>query len=125
MSKHDTVIDEAEVLRRLPQELPHWYLEGGMLRRKVRTGGWKSTLMVVNAIAHLAEAAWHHPDLSVTYAHVIVKLVTHSAGGITEKDFQLARKIEEVVFWRPGTEPDSALEGTPQDDPRVRHVKFD
>lgn len=121
----DMVIEEAEVLRRLPQELPHWYLEGGMLRRKVRTGGWKATLMAVNAIGHLAEAAWHHPDLSVTYAFVTVKLVTHSARGITEKDFQLARKIEEVVFWRPAEAPGSALEGTPQDDPRVRYIKFD
>lgn len=121
----DTVIEEAEVMRRLPQELPHWTLEGGMLRRKVRTGGWKATLMVVNTIGHLAEAAWHHPDLSVTYAFVSVKLVTHSARGITEKDFQLARKIEEVVFWQPAAEAGSALEGTPQDDPRVRYIKFD
>lgn len=121
----DVVIETAEVQRRLAEALPHWYLEGGSLRRRVRTGGWKATLMVVNAVAHLAEAAWHHPDLSVTYAAVVIKLVTHSAGGITEKDFQLARKIEEVVFWRPAGEPGSALEGTPQDDPRVRYVKFD
>lgn len=121
----DAVIDEAQVLRRLPLELPHWYLQDGQLRRKVRTGGWKATLMAVNAIAHLAEAAWHHPDLSVTYAFVVVKLVTHSAHGITEKDFQLARKIEDVIFWRPGQAPGSALEGTPEDDPRVRYLKFD
>lgn len=121
----EIVISESELERRLPLELPHWYLEGGLLRRKIRTGGWKATLMVVNAIAHLAEAAWHHPDLSVTYAFVMVKLTTHSARGITEKDLQLARKIEDVVFWRPGQEAGSALEGTPQDDPRVRYVKFD
>jgi 4a-hydroxytetrahydrobiopterin dehydratase len=121
----DTVIEEADVQRRLAAELPHWYLEAGQLRRKVRTGGWKGTLMAVNAIAHLAEAAWHHPDLSVTYAFVVVKLTTHSAKGITDKDFELARKIEEVVFWRPGKDAGNALEGTPQDDPRVRYIKFD
>lgn len=121
----DTVIEEADVQRRLAAELPHWYLEAGQLRRKVRTGGWKGTLMAVNAIAHLAEAAWHHPDLSVTYAFVVVKLTTHSAKGITDKDFELARKIEEVVFWRPGEDTSNALEGTPQDDPRVRYIKFD
>lgn len=121
----DTVIEEADVQRRLAAELPHWYLEAGQLRRKVRTGGWKGTLMAVNAIAHLAEAAWHHPDLSVTYAFVVVKLTTHSAKGITDKDFELARKIEEVVFWRPGEDAGNALEGTPQDDPRVRYIKFD
>lgn len=121
----ETVIDEATVTRRLAEELPHWYLEGGWLRRKVRTSGWRSTMLVVNTIGHLAEAAWHHPDLTVSYAFVIVKLTTHSAKGITEKDFQLARKIEDIVFWQPGREPDSALEGTPQDDARLRYVKFD
>src|SRR3954449_1523537 len=60
---------------------------------------------------YLCEAAWHHADLSVTWGKVWVKLKTHSAGGITDKDFALARKIEEVVLWRP--EAGSPLEGTP------------
>ena len=47
------------------------------------------------------EAAWHHADLAVTWGKLWVKLKTHSAGGITDKDFELARKIEEVVLWRP------------------------
>ena len=47
--------------------------------------------MLVNAIGYLAEAAWHHPDLAVTWGKVWVKLKTHSAGGITDKDFALAR----------------------------------
>jgi 4a-hydroxytetrahydrobiopterin dehydratase len=67
--------------------------------------------MLVNAVGYLCEAAWHHADLSVTWGKVWVKLKTHSAGGITDKDFALARKIEEVVLWRP--EPGSPLEGTP------------
>jgi 4a-hydroxytetrahydrobiopterin dehydratase len=47
----------------------------------------------------------------VTWGKLWVKLKTHSAGGITDKDFALARKIEEAVFWRP--EPGGPLEGTP------------
>ena len=54
-----------------------------------------------NAIGYLAEAAYHHPDLTVTWARVTVKLMTHSAGGITDKDFELARRIEDAVLWRP------------------------
>ncbi|MBX9794216.1 MAG: 4a-hydroxytetrahydrobiopterin dehydratase, partial [Burkholderiaceae bacterium] len=73
---------------------------------------------------HLAEAAWHHPDLAVSYAFVIVKLVNHAAKGITEKDFQLAKKIEDVVLWQPGKEDGSELEGTP-DDPRFKYIKYD
>jgi len=65
----------------------------------------------VNAIGFASEAAYHHPDLTVTWARVTVKLMTHSAGGITEKDFALARQIEAVALWRP--EPGGALDGTP------------
>ena len=50
--------------------------------------------MVVNTVGHLSEAAWHHPDLRVSYAWVEVRLKTHSANGITDKDFSLAAKIE-------------------------------
>jgi 4a-hydroxytetrahydrobiopterin dehydratase len=67
--------------------------------------------MLVNAIGFLAEAAYHHPDLTVTYARVTVKLSTHSAGGITDKDFDLARRIEDLALWRPAK--GGALEGTP------------
>jgi 4a-hydroxytetrahydrobiopterin dehydratase len=91
--------------------LEQWYLEDGWLRRKFNTDGWPTTLMLVNAIGYLCEAAWHHADLSVTWGKVWVKLKTHSAGGITDKDFALAHKIEEVVLWRP--DPSSPLEGTP------------
>ena len=52
--------------------------------------------MLVNAIGYLAEAAYHHPDLTVTWGRVTVKLQNHAAGGITDKDFELARKIEEI-----------------------------
>lgn len=125
MTPTDAVLSEADLAARIGAELPHWYLEGGTLRRRWRTGGWKATLMVVNTVGHLAEAAWHHPDLTVSYAVVVVELTTHSAGGITEKDLALARKIEEVVGWQPGLEPGSPLEGTPQDDPRLRYIKYD
>jgi 4a-hydroxytetrahydrobiopterin dehydratase len=93
------------------ESLDGWYLEDGWLRRKYNTDGWPSTLMLVNAIGYLCEAAWHHADLAVTWGKVWVKLKTHSAGGITDKDFALAHKIEEVVLWRP--EPGGPLEGTP------------
>ena len=115
---------EDVVKQRLAAELPQWYYEDGWIRRKFKTGGWKGTLMVVNTVGHLAEAAWHHPDLTVSYAFVIVKLVTHSAKGISDKDFELAKKIEEVVQWQPGKDG-GALEGTPNDDQRFKYIKYD
>ncbi|MDB5955981.1 4a-hydroxytetrahydrobiopterin dehydratase [Ramlibacter sp.] len=120
----EEVWSEQDIRERLQAELPAWYFEDGWIRRKYKTSGWKATLMVVNTVGHLAEAAWHHPDLAVSYAFVIVKLVNHAAKGVTEKDFALARKIEDVIMWQPGGEADSALEGTP-DDPRFKYLKYD
>ena len=122
--KNEEVYSEAEVDERLKEQLPSWTQQDGWLRRKYKTSGWKGTLMVVNTIGHLAEAAWHHPDLTVSYAFVNVKLMNHAAKGITDKDFALARKIEEVVMWQPGAEADSPLEGTP-DDARFKYIKYD
>jgi 4a-hydroxytetrahydrobiopterin dehydratase len=120
----DETYTPEEIGERLAAELPAWYYEDGWIRRKYKTSGWKGTLMVVNTVGHLAEAAWHHPDLTVSYAFVVVKLMNHAAKGVTDKDFALAKKIEEVVQWRPGAEPDSPLEGTP-DDPRFKYVKYE
>lgn len=119
----DKIYSDTEVTARLQTILPHWYLENGWIRRKYKTSGWKGTLMVVNTIGHLAEVAFHHPDLTVSYAFVIVKLMTHSAKGITDKDFELAKKIEEVIMWQPGKD-NGALAGTP-DDPRFKYIKYE
>jgi 4a-hydroxytetrahydrobiopterin dehydratase len=114
---------EDEIKVRLERELPHWYYENGWIRRKYKTHGWKGTLMVINTVGHLAEAAWHHPDITASYAWVEVRLMNHAAKGVTDKDFELARKIEDVISWRPGA--DSALEGTPGDDQRFAYIKYD
>jgi 4a-hydroxytetrahydrobiopterin dehydratase len=113
-----------EVEARLKAELPHWYLEGGTIRRKYRTHGWKGTLMVINTVGHLAEAAWHHPDIVASYSSVEVRLNSHDVKGITDRDFELARKIEDVVHWQPG-KAGGALEGTPQKDSRFAYIKYD
>lgn len=120
--KHEDVYSEEDINKRLEEELPKWYYEDGWIRRRYKTHGWKSTLMVVNTVGHLAEAAFHHPDLTVSYAFVIVKLMNHAAKGVTNKDFELAAKIEEVIGWQPG--PDDALEGTPTDQ-RFAYIKYD
>ena len=118
------VYSEAEIVERLQRELPKWYFENGWIRRKYKTHSWKSTLMVINTVGHLAEAAWHHPDLAASYAWVEVKLMNHAAKGVTDKDFELAKKIESVVQWQPAQEG-GALEGTPPADQRIAYIKYD
>ena len=119
----DATYEVGEIERRLKDELPNWYYEDGWIRRRYKTSGWKGTLMVINTVGHLAEAAWHHPDLTASYAFVIVKLMNHAAKGVTDKDFELAQKIEEVVMWQPGVDEESALDGTP-DDQRFKYIKY-
>jgi 4a-hydroxytetrahydrobiopterin dehydratase len=110
MSSEKVYSVEEATARISDDQLEGWYLEDGWLRRKYTTDGWPTTLMLVNAIGFLCEAADHHADLAVTWGKLWVKLKTHSAGGLTDKDFALARKIEELALWRP--EAGSPLRGT-------------
>ncbi|HET7042863.1 MAG TPA: 4a-hydroxytetrahydrobiopterin dehydratase [Gemmatimonadales bacterium] len=81
-------------------DLPGWAIVDGMLTKSYDTNGWPFTMLVVGAIAFLAESADHHPDLVVTWPRVTVKLSTHDAGGLTTKDFDLARQIDQAVRTR-------------------------
>jgi 4a-hydroxytetrahydrobiopterin dehydratase len=107
----DVVLTEEEIAKQLDQ-LPGWEVRDGWLRRKYTTPGWPHTMMLANTIAYLAEAAWHHPDLSLGYAQVIVKLQTHRVRAVTFSDTELARKIHEVVSWMP--DDSSPLDGFPK-----------
>ncbi|MFC0283081.1 4a-hydroxytetrahydrobiopterin dehydratase [Camelimonas abortus] len=87
-----------------------WRLEGNALTRVYDTTGWKATLMLAGALGHVCEAAWHHPELTLSFGAVKVALWTHTAGGVTARDVALARQIEAVALWRPD---DGVLEGAP------------
>jgi len=103
MAEKEKTYSDEEIEHKL-SELPGWFYQDGWIRRNYKTNGWQTTLMLVNAIAFLSEAAYHHPDLAVTWAKVTVKLSTHSAGGITDKDFLLAKQIEQISLWRPAAD---------------------
>jgi len=83
------------------ESLPSWSFSDGLIYREYHTDGWATTLMLVNAIGFLCEAADHHPDLMVSWAKVVVSLSTHSAGGVTDLDLEMARQIEAIATWRP------------------------
>src|SRR2546428_13804492 len=101
-------LSASEIQQRL-KALPHWRLENGAIVREYQTDGWPTTLMLVNAIGFVAEAADHHPDLAVSWGKVGVKLWTHSAGGVTASDMGLAQLIGQPALWRPSGK--SALAG--------------
>ena len=120
--KNLSVYNENEIKEKISNEFENWEYDGKWIRRTFKTHSWKGTLMAINTIGHLAEVAWHHPDLVASYAFVEVKLMTHDKKGITNLDFELAKKIDEVILWNPGSE-DSSLEGTPKD-PRFAYLKY-
>ncbi len=100
MADQDAVLSPAQIAERL-DSLPGWTTNNGWMIRTYRTRGWPTTLMLVNAIGFAAEAADHHPDLEVSWSRVVVRLQTHSAGGVTSKDTELARVIENTALWQP------------------------
>ena len=124
MAEREKAMADAEVAAWLQQNLPKWRLEDGWIRRTYKTNSWKCTLMVISTVGHRAEAAWHHPDITASYAWVEVRLMTHTAKGVTSKDLELAKKIEEVIQWQPGAEG-RGLEGTPASDMRFAYIKYD
>jgi len=71
-----------------------WKLEGDAIRKQFVFESFMPAIGFVNRVAELAEAADHHPDIMINYRKVTLVLSTHSEGGLTQKDFALARKIE-------------------------------
>lgn len=90
-------LTEAEITTRLAAELPRWTLVEGAIERVYRFDDFKSTMMALNAVAYLAEAANHHPDLTASYSRLGVRLSTHDIGGIGDNDFALAGQIEKLL----------------------------
>jgi 4a-hydroxytetrahydrobiopterin dehydratase len=74
-------------------ESPGWSLENGEITRTITRKDFKDALLLVGAVAFLAEAANHHPDIDIRWNKVTLTLATHSAGGLTAADFALARGI--------------------------------
>lgn len=92
-----------EIKARL-RSLNGWELDDGELEKKVKLVDFDAAMKFVNGVAGLAEAADHHPDISIKYNRVKLTLSTHSEGGITEKDFTLAARID-ALQTAPGAQP--------------------
>ncbi len=88
----------AEQIQAALATLSGWALKGGLeIAKQYTFKDFVEAMRFVNRVAELAEAADHHPDITIRYKRVILVLATHSAGGLTEKDIALARQIEEVL----------------------------
>ena len=76
--------------------LPQWQRAGEIISRTFEFKDFPAAMDFVNAVATLAEQAQHHPDIDVRWNKVTLALTTHDAGGLTEKDFALARQCDEL-----------------------------
>jgi 4a-hydroxytetrahydrobiopterin dehydratase len=87
---------QAEAAARL-SSLPGWQILGGELTRTFAYADFRAALAFVNKVGDLAEEAGHHPDIDIRYNKVRLGLVTHDAGGLTGKDFDLAGSVNKLV----------------------------
>jgi 4a-hydroxytetrahydrobiopterin dehydratase len=88
-----TKLTEAEIERALAAT-PEWSEVSGEIQRTFEFANFREAMRFVNAIAEAAEAAQHHPDIMIRYNRVTLSVSTHDAGGITSKDFELARQAD-------------------------------
>ena len=86
------LLSETQIRDRLAR-LPGWERRGDEIRRTWSFADFESSMAFVNKVAALAQAADHHPDIDIRYSKVELALSTHDAGGLTERDFDLAEAI--------------------------------
>lgn len=89
------LLNDPEIRARLDQ-LPGWTREGDVIRKTFTLDSFPAAIEFVRRIADRAEAADHHPDIDIRYDRVACALSTHSEGGLTVKDFDLAREIDTI-----------------------------
>ena len=76
--------------------VPDWQLSDGKIVRTFQFKDFPAAIKFVQTVATLAEQAWHHPDIDIRWNKVTLTLTTHDAGGLTEKDFALARQFDRL-----------------------------
>lgn len=102
MKKALTASEIEDVLRAHPE----WMLKDGKLVREWVFSDFSAAIAFVNRIAAIAEDAGHHPDIDIRYNHVLLALVSHDAGGITERDATMAARITaELAGYSPSHAP--------------------
>ena len=88
-------LDDTEVQEGL-QRLPGWERHGHQIVKSFVRADFTQAMVFVNEVATAAEAAGHHPDIDIRWNKVILALSSHAEGGLTERDFQLAARIQEL-----------------------------
>lgn len=83
-----------EAIEAAVRELRDWSYTNGALTRRVTFPSFPECIAFVNRVAAIAEQVGHHPDIAIRYATIELTLTTHDAGGVTEKDLDMASRID-------------------------------
>ena len=89
-------LDEAGIQKAMGS-VPEWTRDGNAIRRQFTLGSFPDAIAFVTRLAFDAEAADHHPDIVINYKRVTLTYSTHSDGGLTQKDFDGARKVDAIA----------------------------
>jgi 4a-hydroxytetrahydrobiopterin dehydratase len=89
-------LTDTEVTERL-DSLAGWTREGDMIGKTFKLPTFPAAIAFITHVAFLAEAVNHHPDMDIRYNKVLIGLTTHDVGGLSEKDFDLAAQIDDVM----------------------------
>jgi 4a-hydroxytetrahydrobiopterin dehydratase len=89
-------LEQADIEQRLA-DFPEWSQNGDSLQRTFGFDDFVAAMEFVNSVAATAESHQHHPDILIRYNKVMLTLETHDAGGLTDKDFNLARAVDGLV----------------------------
>lgn len=79
-------------------KIPDWKKKAAVILRVFEFKDFPAAMKFVDAVAQLAEQAWHHPDIDIRWNKVTLTLTTHNAGGLTQKDFDLARQFDLLLL---------------------------
>ena len=86
-----------EDLKRLLKRTPEWEIDGKKIVRTVEFDGFTEAVDFLNEVAEVAEDEGHHPDVDIRYGKVILMLTTHDAGGVTEADVEVAKRLDNLI----------------------------
>jgi 4a-hydroxytetrahydrobiopterin dehydratase len=88
---------DAAAIQKKMADVPEWTLDGDAIRRQFTLGGFPDAIAFVTRLAFDAQEADHHPDIVINYKRVTLIFSTHSEGGLTQKDFDGAKKVDALV----------------------------
>ena len=96
----DTPLSSAQA-KQMRRDVPDWSLKGATIKREFQFKDFREAMVFVNKVADVAEGQGHHPDIFISYKTVRLTLATHKIGGLSQNDFIMAARIDQLLAGQP------------------------